>query len=131
MKKKNKIIGISLVAIISSILIFDIVERNIMLNKLVQKYEWAEPIRTVRLGRYNGCPAFYYEFVEGSNCKTNSYTIENFTFSIYDYEDVYLLKNNKIYTLEEAYKNGFVTSNQVAIIYLKFGRAEAGGFIWL
>ena len=41
MKKKNIIIGISLVAIISSILIFDIVERTIMLNKLVQKYEWA------------------------------------------------------------------------------------------
>lgn len=124
MKKKIKSIIISLVVIVCFLFTFNLVEKKVMLSKLINKYEWAEPLKTVRLGRYNGCPVVFYEIVEGNNFETSNYYIENFHFSFYDYENIYLFKNNKLYTLQEAYENGFVTSNQVAIIYLKFSRIE-------
>ena len=92
-----------------------------MINKHaeVHIFGWDDPDKAIRLGRYNGCPVIYYDF-GGDHWYSYSYYIENFRFSIYDYSDIYLLKNNNLYTLKEAYDNGFINANQVAIIYYRW-----------
>ena len=121
MKKKLKLVIMISSILMSSLICFDLIERKIMLNKHaeVHRFGWDHPDRAIRLGRYNGCPVMYYEF-EGDGWQSYFYYIDNFYFSIYDDSDIYLLKNNNLYNLKEAYDNGFINTDQVAVIYYRW-----------
>ena len=73
----------------------------------------------VKLGRYNGAVAVYYDWDSADTM--NMYKIEHLYFSFPKYSnDIFVYKEGKIYDLRTAYNQKIININQVAKIQLKY-----------